>query len=70
MSIILQALLESINELCGVLQAFIIDMSNGVRHLFWDLGRGFNGKSPLISTFLVLASTLLLTSFTILLYIL
>ena len=47
-----------------------LHMSNGVRHLFWDLGRGFNGKSPLISTFLVLASTLLLTSFTILLYIL
>jgi len=47
-----------------------LHMSNGVRHLFWDLGLGFNGKSPLISTFLVLASTLLLTSFTILLYIL
>jgi succinate dehydrogenase / fumarate reductase cytochrome b subunit len=47
-----------------------LHMSNGVRHLFWDFGLGFNGKSPLISTFLVLASTLLLTSFTILLYIL
>jgi succinate dehydrogenase / fumarate reductase cytochrome b subunit len=30
-----------------------LHMSNGVRHLFWDFGYGFSGKSPLISSFLL-----------------
>ena len=43
-------------------------MSNGVRHLFWDFGYGFSGNSPLISSFIVLASSIILTGVTVLLY--
>ncbi|MAZ79526.1 MAG: succinate dehydrogenase, cytochrome b556 subunit [Gammaproteobacteria bacterium] len=45
-----------------------LHMSNGVRHLFWDFGYGFSGNSPLISSFIVLASSIILTGVTVLLY--
>ena len=45
-----------------------LHMCNGVRHLFWDFGYGFSGKSPLISSFLVILFTVLMTGITILLY--
>ena len=45
-----------------------LHMSNGVRHLFWDFGYGFSGNSPLISSFIVLASSVILTGVTVLLY--
>ena len=45
-----------------------LHMSNGVRHLFWDFGYGFSGNSPLISSFIVIASSIILTGVTVLLY--
>ena len=45
-----------------------LHMSNGVRHLFWDFGYGFSGSFPLISSLMVLASSLIMTGITILLY--
>jgi|TARA_B100001059_G_scaffold54713_1_gene49220 succinate dehydrogenase / fumarate reductase cytochrome b subunit len=47
-----------------------LHMSNGVRHLFWDFGYGFSGNSPLVSSVIVLTSAVLLSVFTILLYLL
>ena len=40
-------------------------MSNGLRHLFWDFGYGFTGRSPLISSLIVVIMSLLLTTVTI-----
>ncbi len=48
--------------------SFYLHLSNGIRHLAWDVGYGFGGKSPLISSILVMISTVLLTLFTVLLY--
>ena len=45
-------------------------MSNEVRHLFWDFGYGFSGKTPLISSIVVLSATALMTVITVLLYLL
>ena len=45
-----------------------LHMSNGIRHLFWDLGYGFGGNSPLISSLVVLAATILMTIITVLIY--
>ena len=50
--------------------SLFLHMSNGIRHLFWDFGYGFSGKSPLISSLMVLSATVLLTSITVLLYLL
>jgi len=54
--------------ICMWVFSFYLHLSNGIRHLAWDFGYGFSGKSPLISSLLVLSSTVLLTFFTILLY--
>tara|TARA_B110000014_G_scaffold235592_1_gene200241 strand:+ start:1231 stop:1608 length:378 start_codon:yes stop_codon:yes gene_type:complete len=43
-------------------------MSNGVRHLFWDFGYGFTGRSPIISSLIVISMSFLLTVVTILLF--
>ena len=43
-------------------------MSNGLRHLFWDFGYGFPGRSPLISSLIVVIMSLLLTTVTIFLF--
>jgi len=48
--------------------SLFLHMSNGIRHLFWDFGYGFSGKSPLISSLIVLLASGLLTSITVLLY--
>ena len=45
-------------------------ISNEIRHLFWDFGYGFSGNAPLISSFVVLAATALMTVTTVLLYLL
>ena len=50
--------------LLGFTQAFFYHLCNGVRHLFWDMGRGFELKTMarsgwavvIVSTFLTLAS--------------
>ena len=47
-----------------------LHMSNGIRHLFWDFGYGFSGNSPLVSSLVVLAATILMTSITVLIYLL
>ena len=45
-------------------------ISNEVRHLFWDFGYGFNGNTPLISSFIVLAAAALMIVITVLIYLL
>jgi succinate dehydrogenase / fumarate reductase cytochrome b subunit len=63
-------LTSTIGKILVILWIFslYLHMSNGVRHLFWDFGYGFSGNSPLISSFIVLASSIILTGVTVLLY--
>lgn len=44
--------------------AFFYHLCNGVRHLAWDAGYGFEIKSAARSGYAVLAATVLLTAFT------
>ncbi|MDB2543697.1 succinate dehydrogenase, cytochrome b556 subunit [Woeseiaceae bacterium] len=43
--------------------AFFLHFCNGIRHLYWDTGRGFNKDKVEFSARLVLLSTIFLTSF-------
>jgi succinate dehydrogenase / fumarate reductase cytochrome b subunit len=47
----------------GFTLAFFFHLSNGVRHLFWDLGYGLELKSVYRSGWVVMALTLVLTLF-------
>ncbi|MFQ3334370.1 MAG: succinate dehydrogenase / fumarate reductase cytochrome b subunit [Woeseiaceae bacterium] len=42
--------------------AFFLHFCNGIRHLYWDTGRGFNKDKVELSARLVLLGTTLLTS--------
>ena len=50
--------------LMGWSAAFFYHLSNGVRHLFWDMGVGFDMDSVYTSGYAVMASATLLTLFT------
>lgn len=41
--------------------AFFYHLSNGIRHLFWDAGRGFEKSQANASSWLVIAATIILT---------
>jgi succinate dehydrogenase / fumarate reductase cytochrome b subunit len=47
--------------LAGFSFAFFFHMANGVRHLFWDAGRGFEIRQANASAWLVLAFTIIAT---------
>jgi len=42
--------------------AFFFHLTNGVRHLFWDLGMGFEMRQANASAWLVLVATVLMTA--------
>ncbi len=42
--------------------AFFLHLCNGARHLIWDTGRGFEKSQANLSSWLVLASTVVLTA--------
>lgn len=48
--------------LAGWLLAFFYHLANGIRHLAWDLGYGFELKTANASAWLVLAVSVLLTA--------
>lgn len=50
--------------LIGWTSAFYYHLSNGVRHLFWDMGKGLDIPCATKSGWLVLGLTLLMTVFT------
>lgn len=45
----------------GLLFSFCYHFSNGIRHLIWDAGYGFNLKELYTSGYIVIASSILLT---------
>ena len=47
--------------LLGFLLAFYYHLANGIRHLFWDMGKGYSLKVATISGWLVLLFTLAAT---------
>lgn len=42
--------------------AFFYHLSNGLRHLFWDMGRGFEKEQANRSSWIVLVATIVLTA--------
>ena len=46
--------------LAGVTLAFFYHLNNGIRHLFWDMGMGFEIGRTYLTGWLVLAATLLM----------
>jgi len=48
--------------LVGFSFALFYHLCNGIRHLFWDLGKGFELKSVYLSGYLVIAAALALTA--------
>ena len=46
--------------LAGVSLAFFYHLNNGIRHLFWDLGMGFELTRTYLTGWLVLVATLLM----------
>ena len=48
--------------LLGLLVAFFYHLSNGIRHLFWDLGLGYEKSQARRSGWWVVASTAVLTA--------
>jgi succinate dehydrogenase / fumarate reductase cytochrome b subunit len=47
--------------LCGGIAAFFFHFLNGIRHLFWDAGFGFEKRQSHMSGWLTLAGTVILT---------
>lgn len=47
--------------LAAVSFAFFFHLANGIRHLFWDLGYGFEKRQANASGWVVIISTLILT---------
>lgn len=50
--------------LMGWTFAFYFHLCNGIRHLFWDIGWGFQLNAAYRSGYIVIASTLLMTGLT------
>jgi succinate dehydrogenase / fumarate reductase cytochrome b subunit len=44
--------------------ALLYHLCNGIRHLFWDIGRGFELKTAYASGYFVIAASLVLTALT------
>lgn len=50
---------------CGITFALYYHFCNGIRHLFWDLGKGFDKETARTNGFLVIISALIFTVLTI-----
>lgn len=63
----LKAILSNIFSFAaiGVTFSLYYHFCNGIRHLFWDLGKGFDLKIARRNGYLVIISALLLTSATV-----
>jgi len=48
--------------LLGWCFSFFFHLSNGVRHLFWDAGRGFEKSQVIVSSWIVIVATIVLTA--------
>ncbi len=51
--------------LIGTIFSLAFHLSNGIRHLFWDMGLGLSIKDSYMSGYLVILLSVILTSFTI-----
>ena len=47
--------------LAGLTFCFFYHMTNGIRHLFWDVGRGFSLPQAYISGWIVVIASIMLT---------
>jgi succinate dehydrogenase / fumarate reductase cytochrome b subunit len=51
--------------LCGLLFSFYYHLCNGIRHLYWDIGKGYNLKSVRFTGWVVVVFSVILTTITI-----
>ena len=51
--------------LIGTIFSLVFHLSNGIRHLFWDMGMGSSIKDSYMSGYLVILISILLTLFTL-----
>jgi len=63
----LQAIINNIFSLAAIFVTFALyyHFCNGIRHLFWDLGKGFDKKTAKTNGFLVIALALIFTTLTV-----
>ena len=63
----MQKILDGLFSLAatGVTFCLYYHFCNGIRHLFWDIGKGFNKETARTNGFLVIASALIFTALTI-----
>ena len=63
----LKSIIDSVFSLAtiGVTFSLYYHFCNGVRHLFWDFGKGFDKETAKTNGFLVIALAAILTSITI-----
>lgn len=54
--------------LIGWCAAFFLHLANGIRHLFWDAGRGFEIHQSAASGWFVVGATIILTTTYVLLF--
>lgn len=63
----MKAFLENIFSLAAIFVTFALyyHFLNGIRHLFWDLGKGFKKETAQVNGFLIIALSFILTAVTI-----
>lgn len=63
----MQAIFDKIFSLAAIAVTFCLyyHFANGIRHLFWDIGKGFTKETAKTNGFLVIALSLIFTAVTI-----
>ncbi len=63
----MRTIIDNIFSLAAILVTFCLyyHFTNGIRHLFWDIGKGFNKETARTNSFLVIALSLIFTALTI-----
>lgn len=63
----MQAIFDKIFSLAAIAVTFCLyyHFTNGIRHLFWDIGKGFERETAKTNGFLVIALSLIFTAVTV-----
>jgi succinate dehydrogenase / fumarate reductase, cytochrome b subunit len=63
----MNAIINNIFSLASILVTFCLyyHFTNGIRHLFWDIGKGFEKETARTNGFLVIALSFIFTALTI-----
>jgi len=63
----LRAIIDNVFSFAAIIVTFALyyHFCNGIRHLFWDIGKGFTKETAKRNGFLIIISALVLTALTI-----